>query len=775
MSSGGVLRRCRVCRASFPVGKGEEAEDECPTCRADDLVIELDDEDVSFGPKHVRAAFRGEVPARRLPWSYRLWIFVVACVMVALPIIYVAIMAAACYAIYWHAVHDIVIFNKVKGGGGAVVGYFGPLFALSVLVAFMAKPLFAPRRQQFTGRSLTRKEEPALFALVDGICESVGAPRPIRIDVDCDVNASASPEFGIFSLFQRRLVLTIGLPLAAVFNADQFAGVLAHEFGHFAQSTGMKLSYLIRSINAWFARVVYERDAWDAQLAEGTTIQNGYIAILFGLTRLIIWLTRRLLWVLMHIGHAASRALLRQMEFDADRYEAMLAGAEASEAATRRIRLAMLANLGAMEDINGRWRDGRLPDNIPRLVEANIPQLPPEVVTAIDESLKTEKTGLFDTHPSDRDRIDAVRALGASGVFRLDGPATALFRDFDALAREATADHYRGVLGEAFKPDEQLQPYRSVVAGVEGAMEANKAFHRVYTGDATVLRPLPLPSKTPDLPIEPADAKAKCKAIRAKQMATREAHNAALDSCIEVFNKLNRIEAAAVLLEAGFKVKATDYGLLSPKFGAAKALADLTGRELAEWGTRLDPFNKLCVQRMALAFITLKTERCAREVDPDGTFRDELRSFHPIAAAMSKRVWPPANALGASRSSLVSILENFEGNEQNPKLHQAIATQARVVRDKLEELKAAIGYDLPYPFEHAKGEITMAEFAVPTIPDANDIGELLDAATRAPEYLATIYIRLLGRLAVIVEKVETYLGLPVLAIVEKKDHNRPRE
>lgn len=47
-------------------------------------------------------------------------------------------------------------------------------------------------------------------------------------------------------------------------DLQQFAGVLAHEFGHFAQSSGMRLSYLIRSINHWFARVVFEEDQWTA-------------------------------------------------------------------------------------------------------------------------------------------------------------------------------------------------------------------------------------------------------------------------------------------------------------------------------------------------------------------------------------------------------------------------------------------------------------------------------------------------------------------------------
>jgi hypothetical protein len=44
---------------------------------------------------------------------------------------------------------------------------------------------------------------------------------------------------------------------------------MAHEFGHFAQSGGMRLTFIVRSINAWFGRVVHERDEWDEKLNAG--------------------------------------------------------------------------------------------------------------------------------------------------------------------------------------------------------------------------------------------------------------------------------------------------------------------------------------------------------------------------------------------------------------------------------------------------------------------------------------------------------------------------
>ncbi len=130
----------------------------------------------------------------------------------------------------------------------------------------MLKPLFARPGKREKARVLDPEIEPLLFAFVDGVCTSVGAPRPNRIEVDCQVNASAHRDAGPLAVFSNELVLTIGLPLAAGLNMKQFAGVLAHEFGHFSQGAGMRLSFLIRAISFWFARVVYQRDRWDLSL-----------------------------------------------------------------------------------------------------------------------------------------------------------------------------------------------------------------------------------------------------------------------------------------------------------------------------------------------------------------------------------------------------------------------------------------------------------------------------------------------------------------------------
>ena len=56
-------------------------------------------------------------------------------------------------------------------------------------------------------------------------------------------------------------------------------------------------------------------------------------------------------------------------------------------------------------------------------------------------------TGVFDTHPSQGDRIRCARRAAEPGVFHLDGPARSLFAHFDIPAKQVTLLHYTDDLG----------------------------------------------------------------------------------------------------------------------------------------------------------------------------------------------------------------------------------------------------------------------------------------------------------------------------------------
>ncbi|HEY2252200.1 MAG TPA: M48 family metallopeptidase, partial [Planctomycetaceae bacterium] len=275
-------------------------------------------------------AIHGKIEPVRTSTGYIAGMSLVALVMVLLPLLYLALIGAVAALLWFHATHSHVVFEHVRGRNakGALLVYLGPLAIGGIVLLFMVKPLFAPRRRETEPLTLDPKQEPLLFAFVKKLCAAVHAPAPREIRIDTEVNASAGLRRGFWSLFGHDLTLTIGLPLAAGMSLRQLAGVLAHEFGHFSQGAGMRLTFIIRSISFWFVRVVYERDAWDEWLKDQAAGTGGWVYGVVQLARACVWLTRRILWVLMWIGNLVSCFMLRQMEFDADRHEARFAGSQ---------------------------------------------------------------------------------------------------------------------------------------------------------------------------------------------------------------------------------------------------------------------------------------------------------------------------------------------------------------------------------------------------------------------------------------------------------------
>ncbi len=192
--------------------------------------------------------FQGTVAAVPLRFRFRLGLVLVAIVTVLLPLIYLAVVASAGYGVYFHLTNNLWL---LEGRGSYLVRgilYAGPAVVGGVLVFFMWKPLLARPAHVQTGVTIERADAPLLFELVERIRGAVRAPAPRALVLDSEVNASASFRRGLTSFARRDdLTLTIGLPLVAGLDIRQLSGVLAHELGHFAQGSSMRLTYLIRT------------------------------------------------------------------------------------------------------------------------------------------------------------------------------------------------------------------------------------------------------------------------------------------------------------------------------------------------------------------------------------------------------------------------------------------------------------------------------------------------------------------------------------------------
>ena len=403
------------------------------------------------------------VPRVRPSLLYRLGIIAVAATMVLLPLVYAGLVIGLGAAIGAFAVHGLP--ETVSFVPWLV--YAALLTAGITVVAFLVKPLFVGESRPTAMMELDAGEQARLEVLVADLCGIVRAPMPARIAVDCAVNASVTFRRGMFSLFKGDLILVVGLPLVRALDARAFAGVIAHELGHFAQGAGMRLTYVIRRMNGWFYRVVYQRDGWDRWLTRSA--KTSRLGVIFQIAQIGIWCARRILFVLMLVGQAVSCFVLRRMEFDADHFEICVAGSDAFCATTERIALLHEAAAASAEVVDECLSRRTLPDDLPRLVSSLMSMTSSAVRAKISKRLTTAQGGMLDTHPSDSERIERAAAMGEIGIVKAgeNREAELLFDELDDLSRRVTRHHFEcgGKAGAVVQGDIQWVASEGVVEG----------------------------------------------------------------------------------------------------------------------------------------------------------------------------------------------------------------------------------------------------------------------------------------------------------------------
>jgi Zn-dependent protease with chaperone function len=674
--------------------------------------------------QQIIGAFHGRIKPIETPLTYRIGILLVAAVMILLPLIYMAIIALVAYGVYYHAVNDVSMLSAGRGRGKLMVfvAYIAPMIMGPILVLFMFKPLLSRRPPGPKPQTLDPEQEPLVFAFVNRVCDAVGAPKPRQINVDCQVNASASFRRGLRSMAGNDLVLTIGLPIVAGMDTRQLAGVLAHEFGHFAQGAGMRLTYVIRSISHWLTRVVYERDDWDDRLvawSQGIDIRFGWVLYL---TRLFVWLTRRILWVLMVIGHGVSGYMLRQMEFDADRHEARLAGSDNFESTSRRIVALSIANQGAESDLNDFYREGRLGDDFPRLIVHNVNQFTPETYQKIGKLTDEAKTGWFDTHPCDRDRIASARREGAPGIFHVELPATALFRDFDDTSRGVTLTFYRNALGENLKT-ENVQSLDDLLARQQREQESFKALNRFFQGAYRIDRPLAVPSPE-GVPIDQARS------------------------------RINTARAATLERVAAYKQHGKEFD-------------EQKEHERAPLEEQLKSFEQTVADRLNAALHLLNDSHLAAGIaDAAERQADGVRCSTALQALNSKL--PGIVGLNFENLKLESLLQQLSKSGNDEKIINATRTQMGTSFERLDALRKAFE-EMKYPFDHARQEISVAEYLLEAVPERENPVAIYYGSNSLIGNFHRLRARLIGGLCALAERVEASLGLDPLPEPPKEE------
>jgi Zn-dependent protease with chaperone function len=679
-------------------------------------------------PPAVEWMIVGETRPKPVSLLYKLGLAAVALVMVLLPIIYVGIIVLVAWGVYEHALHPRY---QLGGGTLALFGYSAPIIVGGVLVFFMIKPLFARQPKNHEPHGVLPGEEPELFRLIYAVCDTVRAPRPARVLVDLQVNASAGFRRGFSDLLRRRLTLSIGLPLVAGLNVRQFGGVLSHEFGHFSQGAGMSLTFIVRSVNAWFARVVYERDAWDDRLRSSAERSDFRFGIILHLARAMVWVTRRILWLLMNVGHAVSCFMMRQMEFDADRFESQVAGSETFAETTRRFQLLNASWQITIAQQSEAYATNRLVNDLPGLSAMAAKRLDTKAIQSNRAVLPIAKTGWFDTHPSDHDRIEASKALGAVGMLHGDDDATKLFRDFRATTQALTKQYYEKECGIDLK-DVTLHSLEEMSTEALAAAEEDELVERWF-GSLLNIHTLAF------VRLDQTQTALSCSPAAPVPVLT--ASEPFVQALLKADGESVCAGNALHLLNAGFVVNPKNFGLKKGTREEAEAAQRRANSQAAQARTRLaDPLSAMSALFGDAVRAAQANESTAREqLD---VLEGLISRFPNIADSLLR--------LHKQISALELLLLNAQ-NAANSLLWKEVAENlaTSIDADTAAVLSAFSG--CKYPFRHARGNVLLSDFLCNWQEANEQIGAIFGRARCVLQRSLNLHYRVLARLASLVE------------------------
>ena len=703
-------------------------------------------------PHTLKEAFTGEIPPVTLTMKYRIALAAVAVVMILLPVVYATFVASVASATLWHVLNNWDWFVPWRHWGSAYLLLYAALGVVgAVLTAFMVKAFFAPAAKSSRPLKLSHQDDPLFFAFVDLIAQRVGAPMPVEIHVDCAANATASAKHGFIGLYSGHLVLTVGLPLIGGLNARQLAGVIAHELGHFAQISGMRFCYVVDAVNTWFARCVYEGDAWDEKLDELIERYPDYRGNMLWLAKAAIWLNRKCMLVFLKLGVLVSRSLERQMEFDADRYEACIAGSSVFRDTTLRIKQLNAASDAVGKRLSYSWDDGKLTDNFPKMIVDQSRTLADRYREAIAEELQEQKMDRWSTHPSDYERIANAGALAAPGIFIVDLPGTALLARYERLCKQASLMHYRYVFDVAVKP-EQLVSSAEVNAHAEQRETDEVQLKSYLAGQFWVTRYLNIKRQAAYAAPHPDETKRRLdKLVRQLRNSIPDyekllaQYKAAYSLCVNAF-------AARMLGLHGVAFDAAAFNLRGPSENDAADAVKSAAQTVATLEPDLVKFESIVAQRLSLALAM-----CT-----DTQTQDHINCLLQALAAVAKAHDIVINL--RCYFLVLDCIQQIHSEPDAPPAHDG-HEYAKYSQQEYEKLLALTGA-APYPFERKDNVQTVADYlrSYCGTPEQflDDQDQLLKRVENIWKCIDFLHERVMARLAALAASVEEKLGVEAL-------------
>ncbi len=307
--------------------------------------------------------------------------------------------------------------------GILIIAIFGLWTFVLAVGVYLIKPLFIfPKKDNDYGIELSRKDSPELYDLIQSTARAVGVKSPKHIYITHELNACAFVNAGFWNIiFPVRKNLILGLALFESTSIEELKGVIAHEFGHFAQDS-MRVGSILFVANKVISDLAYRRDALDALMVKWC-LKRGVWGFWGKATQAVVIRLRALIDFLFRAQQRNYAKLSRQMEYDADAMACKVVGSETYISA-----LCKGQRLGNAFDFYNRVLDGfaerghTVPNywqgyamTIPRIdflemhsVAYDKLELSPGIENAVS---RVSIEDVWETHPSLDKRIEYAKAL----------------------------------------------------------------------------------------------------------------------------------------------------------------------------------------------------------------------------------------------------------------------------------------------------------------------------------------------------------------------------
>lgn len=375
--------------------------------------------------------------------------------------------------------------------GKSILLAAGIVFVGGYLLKLQLSSLFK-QTETFNDHLIEIKEsdEPELFAIIREVAVAVGTKFPKSVFLSASVNAGVFYEPSMLGLFfPRPKSLAIGIGLLDSVTITEFKAILAHEFGHFSQKS-MKVGNYVSLVNRSIYSVV---TANQKNAAQG--INNGdVIPTLLYVGALVSSPFVYILEKTYSVVNKNYLALSREMEFHADAIAAEFVGSDPIRTGLLRLSISNEAynylidyyqskvefNVKTAEFYpQMKWLLGYLGKINHLEFEHDLPSVTLESLAQFNKS-KLNIENQWESHPSLRDRINAINSLNFPANSTSNSLASTLFKQLDRWQLQATKRIFYGVKYKSPTSDMSLEEFSTETIEKFEESQHDSVFYNYY-------------------------------------------------------------------------------------------------------------------------------------------------------------------------------------------------------------------------------------------------------------------------------------------------------